>query len=109
MRSLAKWERRFRSRIPMTQLASVSAALLFLLGLSASAVELRARGHHEFNEPGNYLIADQINNRVIEVEPDGEIVGRCGGGTKDFAEASIIGTNDAQRGGDYTLMAGSGI
>jgi|HubBroStandDraft_4_1064222.scaffolds.fasta_scaffold00283_16 hypothetical protein len=109
MRSLAKWERRFRSRIPMTQLASVSAALLFLLGLSASAVELRAREHHEFNEPGNYLIADQFNNRVIEVEPDGEIVWQFGKGPKDFTEASIIGTNDAQRVGDFTLMAGTGI
>ena len=108
MRSLAKWERRVRSRIPLTQLASVSAALLFVIGLSASAVALHAREHHEFNEPGNYLIADQFNNRVIEVEPDGEIVWQFGRGPKDFTEASIIGTNDAQRVGDFTLMAGTG-
>jgi hypothetical protein len=92
----------------LTQLASVSAALLFVIGLSASAVALHAREHHEFNEPGNYLIADQFNNRVIEVEPDGEIVWQFGRGPKDFTEASIIGTNDAQRVGDFTLMAGTG-
>ena len=26
----------------------------------------------EFNEPGNILIADQFNNRVIEATPDGK-------------------------------------
>ncbi len=29
-------------------------------------------GAEEFNRRGNLLIADQFNNRVIEVEPDGE-------------------------------------
>jgi hypothetical protein len=83
--------------------------LLFVIALSVSAVELRAREHHEFNETGNYLIADQFNNRVIEVEPDGEVVWQFGRGPADFTEASIVGTNDAQRVGDFTLMAGTGI
>ena len=62
----------------------------------------------EFNSPGNYLIADQFNNRVIEVSPNGKIVWQFGLGPKDFSPASIIGTNDAQRVGSLTLMAGTG-
>ena len=62
----------------------------------------------EFNQPGNFLIADQFNNRVIEVEPDGRIAWQFGKGPADFSAASIIGCNDAQRVGSLTLMAGTG-
>jgi hypothetical protein len=62
----------------------------------------------EFNEPGNYLIADQFNNRVIEVDRRGNIVWQFGRGPTDFSPASIIGCNDAQRVGELTLMAGTG-
>ena len=62
----------------------------------------------QFNQPGNTLIADQFNNRVIEVTPSGKIVWHFGLGPADFSAASIIGTNDAQRVGSLTLMAGTG-
>jgi PQQ-like domain len=62
----------------------------------------------DFNERGNTLIADQFNNRVIEVDRQGNIVWQFGLGPADFSPASIIGTNDAQRVGDLTLMAGTG-
>lgn len=62
----------------------------------------------KFNSRGNTLIADQFNNRVIEVAPSGKIVWQFGLGPADFSAASIIGTNDAQRVGDFTLMAGTG-
>lgn len=62
----------------------------------------------EFNQRGNVLIADQFNNRVIEVEPNGSIVWSFGLGPNDFSAQSIIGTNDAQRVGRLTLMAGTG-
>jgi hypothetical protein len=62
----------------------------------------------EFNQPGNILIADQFNNRVIEVDPAGNIVWQFGKGPNDFSPQSIIGTNDAQRVGPFTLMAGTG-
>jgi hypothetical protein len=61
-----------------------------------------------FNRPGNILIADQFNNRVIEVDPAGNIVWQFGKGPTDFSPQSIIGTNDAQRVGPFTLMAGTG-
>ena len=62
----------------------------------------------DFNQRGNTLIADQFNNRVIEVDRHGNIVWQFGLGPADFSPASIIGTNDAQRVGRLTLMAGTG-
>lgn len=61
-----------------------------------------------FNTPGNILIADQFNNRVIEADPAGNIIWQFGLGPNDFSAHSIIGCNDAQRVGPYTLMAGTG-
>jgi len=62
-----------------------------------------------FNRPGNILIADQFNNRVIEADPSGNIVWSFGLGPNNFSTKSIIGCNDAQRVGRFTLMAGTGI
>jgi hypothetical protein len=62
-----------------------------------------------FNKTGDILIADQFNNRVIEVTPGGDIVWQFGIGPLDFSPQSIIGCNDAQRVGPHTLMAGTGI
>jgi hypothetical protein len=77
--------------------------------LAGVSGRLLSAGHDEFNRKGNILIADQFNNRVIEVKPDGDIVWQFGIGPNDFSEDSIIGTNDAQRVGKLTLMAGTGI
>jgi hypothetical protein len=62
-----------------------------------------------FNQPGNILIADQFNNRVIEVDKGGDIVWSWGLGPHDFSANSILGVNDAERVGNDTLMAGTGI
>jgi hypothetical protein len=62
----------------------------------------------EFNREGNVLIADQFNNRVIEANPSGHIVWSYGLGPNDFSSNTIIGVNDSQRVGPYTLMAGTG-
>jgi outer membrane protein assembly factor BamB len=61
-----------------------------------------------FNDPGNILIADQFNNRVIEIDTSGHILWSFGRGPNDFTSKSVIGVNDAQRVGPYTLMAGTG-
>jgi hypothetical protein len=62
----------------------------------------------QFNKPGNVLIADQFNNRVIETDQNGTIVWSFGLGPNDFSPQSVIGVNDAQRVGRFTLMAGTG-
>ena len=89
---------------------SVRAALTAIsaLALAGNLSAKPVKVSHEFNEPGNLLISDQFNNRVIETAPDGTIVWTFGLGPNDFTSKSIIGVNDAQRVGTLTLMAGTG-
>ena len=83
---------------------------LFLLGAALVFSTTRiATADGVFNQPGNILIADQFNNRVIEIDPAGGIVWHFGIGPNDFSANSIVGTNDAERVGTLTLMAGTGI
>lgn len=64
--------------------------------------------YKEYNKCGNVLISDQFNNRVIEINGRGEIVWSYGLGPTVFTSLSIIGVNDAQRIGKYTMMVGTG-
>jgi len=80
----------------------------FVLATLVAACLLVTAQDNEFNSRHNTLIADQFNNRVIEVDRTGKIVWQFGLGPADFSPASIIGTNDAQRVGELTLMAGTG-
>jgi hypothetical protein len=68
-----------------------------------------ARGQSTFNHPGNILITDQFNNRVIEIDPAGNIVWQYGGGPTNVTSSAIVGVNDAERVGGLTLMSGTGI
>lgn len=86
----------------------ISALLAAALFVSLYPLRAVAGDDNDFNQPGNVLIADQFNNRVIEVDPSGRIVWQFGKGPADFSTASIIGVNDAQRVGTLTLMAGTG-
>jgi len=63
-----------------------------------------------FNTPGNILIADQSNNRVIEVDPaTHNIVWTFGDGSSIPGPTSVVGTNDAERVGNLTLIAGTDV
>jgi hypothetical protein len=62
-----------------------------------------------FNQPGNILITDQFNNRVIEIDRAGNIVWQFGNGPGDTSANAIAGTNDAERVGNLTLMSGTGV
>ena len=74
----------------------------------ASSLSLFAQGDH-FNTPGNILISDQFNNRVIEVNPNNhKIVWHFGNGSSTAGPHSVVGVNDAQRVGRLTLIAGTG-
>src|SRR5450756_702546 len=90
---------------------AASRALLTAIGVLALAGTVSADNlklNRDFNHDGNVLIPDQFNNRVIETDPSGKIVWSFGLGPNDFSARSIIGVNDAQRVGPYTLMAGTG-
>lgn len=80
----------------------------FVAAAPVGASESGGSDAGEFNEPGNVLIADQFNNRVIEVDRHHHVVWQYGLGPTDFSPRSIIGVNDVQRVGPFTLMAGTG-
>ncbi len=66
-----------------------------------------------FNAPGNILISDQFNNRIVEMDHSGHIVWTFGSGKPTLCNpgpGTIIGLNDAERlSGGLTLAAGTGI
>jgi hypothetical protein len=66
-------------------------------------------GEKPFNVAGDILIADQFNNRVIEIDTKGNVVWQFGVGPTDLSAKSIIGVNDVQRVGPFTLAAGTGV
>jgi hypothetical protein len=81
------------------------AALLVVAGDLAAP----AQGN-EFNTRGNLLISDQYNNRLIEVNPHNHrIVWHFGNGSSVAGPHSVVGVNDAQRIGPFTLVAGTGV
>ncbi|MBS0366760.1 MAG: hypothetical protein JSR67_13165 [Proteobacteria bacterium] len=83
--------------------------LLPMAALALMAFGLPA-GASDFNEAGNIVIADQYNNRVVEVDPrTHRIVWSFGDGSDQPGPHSIVGVNDAERFGSFTLLSGTGI
>ena len=62
-----------------------------------------------FNGKGDVLIADQWNNRIIEVDKHHHIVWQFGDGSAKASPTSVVGPNEAERYGDLTLIAGTGL
>ena len=60
------------------------------------------------NLPGNFLISDQYNNRVIEVTKQREIAWQFGDGAFQAGATAVVAPNDAQRVGELTLISGTG-
>lgn len=90
----------FRPMASRVALAAASA-----LALAGMAISPQAYAQSE----GNILIADQFNNRVIEVNPaTHHVVWSFGNGSDVPGPHSIVGVNDAERIGPLTLMAGTG-
>src|ERR1700736_2114399 len=78
-------------------------------GLTATAASAAPRPHDSgFNHPGDILIADQFNNRVVEVNGQHQVVWHFGNGSNVAGPHSVVGTNDAERVGSLTLIAGTG-
>ena len=99
------------------RLALIGGAALLLLALLLSFLVLSSHRAFAtssgFNSPGNVLITDQFNNRVIEVDQNKNIVWSFGSNDSDLCNpgpGAIIGTNGAERlSGGLTVMAGTGI
>jgi hypothetical protein len=59
---------------------------------------------------GHILISDQYNNRVIEVDvATHQVVWTFGDGKDIPGPRSVVGVNDAERVGPFTLISGTGI
>jgi len=79
--------------------------------LAAAAVAfLSVNMHAQFVAvPNNILIADQFNNRVIEVNPvTHAVVFQFGNGSFTPGPSSVLAPNDAERVGGFTLISGTG-
>jgi outer membrane protein assembly factor BamB len=89
------------------RLAAASAVAAAVVGASGPA-SAQPSDEGGFNNPGNIVIADQFNNRVVEVDRNHHVVWHFGDGSPIPGPHSIVGTNDAERVGDLTLIAGTG-
>ncbi len=56
----------------------------------------------------HFLIADQYNNRVVEIDSQHNVVWSFGDGSVNAGPTSVVAPNDAERIGDFTLIAGTG-
>src|ERR1700730_4624607 len=98
------------TRISPARGAAVGAAALLAVAtfVPATASAAGSQNGSGFNQPGNVVIADQFNNRVVEVDRQHHVVWHFGDGSSVAGPKSIVGTNDAERVGDLTLIAGTG-
>lgn len=91
---------------------AVSGLAVPALALPASAVPASAAmaggAGSGFNSPRNILIADQFNNRVIEINRRHHVIWQFGDGSNVPGPHSVVGTNDAERVGSLTLISGTG-
>lgn len=62
-----------------------------------------------FNGKGDILIADQWNNRIVEVDKHHHIVWQFGNESAVAGPKSVVGPNEAERYGNLTLIAGTGL
>jgi hypothetical protein len=93
----------------MTMKPTITLLALTCAGLASA---LPAQAGDLFNRPGNILITDQFNNRVLEVTRSGKIAWSFGrGGPSQCVPSAdtVIAPNDAERLGDgLTLIVGTG-
>ena len=74
-------------------------------GAATHAVASHDKDHHD---RGNWIIADQFNNRVVETNAAHQVVWSFGDGSSVAGPHSVVGPNDAERVGDLTLISGTG-
>lgn len=90
---------------------SRAGAHAFVAGAALSALLFApACSAADAGDIANILISDQYNNRVIEVDPQShKVVWQFGNGADKPGPNSVVGVNDAERIGEFTLISGTGI
>jgi outer membrane protein assembly factor BamB len=87
-----------------TKILSAVALVALVLALSGAAL-----AGDWYNKKGNILIADQFNNRVLEINPaTHEIIWSFGDGSSTAGPTSVVAPNDFQRIRGRNLVAGTG-
>jgi len=89
----------------------LSIKIVFFVSLVAVVLTcaVTATAGDVYNQHGNILIADQFNNRVLEVDPEtNEIIWSFGDGSSTAGPTSVVAPNDFQRVGGLNLVAGTG-
>lgn len=79
-----------------------------VLSLFVPALLVAQANPRQYHVPGDYLIADQFNNRIIEVDKNHHIVWQFGTGSSVAGPGSVVAPNDVQVAGALTLIAGTG-
>lgn len=93
-----------RKRVVLSLRSMLVVAIVIACGTAAQSVKGQSV------ERGHILISDQYNNRVIEVDPaTHRVVWTFGNGSDVAGPHSVVGVNDAQRVGPFTLISGTGI
>jgi outer membrane protein assembly factor BamB len=87
---------------------ALSGAGTLIAGALIAGTPAHALDEDRFNTAGNILIADQFNNRIVEIDRDHHVLWHFGDGSSVAGPHSIVGPNDAQRVGDLTLISGTG-
>ncbi|MDQ6933154.1 MAG: hypothetical protein M3160_08245, partial [Candidatus Eremiobacteraeota bacterium] len=99
----------FNRLLSLTAFAFVTAIMLSTSSQSASQSIGTAFGAaSQFNAPGNIVIADQFNNRVVEINRMHQIVWQFGNGSSVAGPHSVVAVNDVERFGNLTLISGTG-
>ena len=91
---------------------SQSATLTVTAAMAAMVAKMKAAmigGVNSTADADNVLIADQFNNRVLEIQRSThKVVWQFGDGSDKPGPHSIVGVNDAERFGPFTLLSGTG-
>lgn len=87
---------------------AVAAGVLIATSVASGAAMGSVQPNFRFNNPGNFVIADQFNNRVVEVDPNHNVVWHFGNGSSIPGPNSIVAPNDEERVGSMELIAGTG-
>ena len=86
--------------------------VLAALALAATCAPVHASAQEPLRDKDNrrLLISDQFNNRVIEVDSEThKVLWSFGDGSDKPGPHSVVGVNDAERFGPFTLISGTGI
>jgi hypothetical protein len=94
------------SSFPLGRFVIAAAALTAVLAAARVSAESSSNGA----ESRRVIIADQFNNRVIEVdESTHKVIWTFGNGSDKPGPHSVVGVNDVERFGPFTLISGTGI